>query len=292
MDLGYSITSFHPADVSPRTAADSVVDRARAASEAGIDYVECGDHHVVGDGQYLQNVPMAARLAAEFDHVAPLALVPLYDPVLLAEQVGTIGALVDRLDLWCGLGHEQDSYDAFGVPMAERAPRFEEALELLDRLWTEETVTFDGEFYAVEDVSVNPTCDPRICVGAAAEPAVRRAGRLGDAWVASPAESVADVERRAAWFEEAGGGDLLARRDALCLPDGEHARGLADDLLADGYRGWGPDAPVLAGDADDVADDLAALADVGVEEVVVRPMADEHAVETLETVAAGRERLG
>jgi alkanesulfonate monooxygenase SsuD/methylene tetrahydromethanopterin reductase-like flavin-dependent oxidoreductase (luciferase family) len=234
---------------------------------------------------------MTARLAAVFDHVAPLALVPLYDPVLLAEQVDTLGALADDVDLWCGLGHEQSSYDAFGVPMAERGARMAEALELLRLLWSEDDVTFDGEFYAVEGVSVNPKCDARLCVGASAEPAVRRAGRLGDAWVASPAESVADIERKRGWFEDAGGGDLLARRDALCLPDGERARELADELLVEGYRGWGPDAPVLAGDAADVAADLADLADAGVEEVVIRPMTGEYAVETLETVAEGSEAL-
>jgi alkanesulfonate monooxygenase SsuD/methylene tetrahydromethanopterin reductase-like flavin-dependent oxidoreductase (luciferase family) len=128
MDIGYSITSFHQPDVPAREAADSVVERARAAREAGVSYVECGDHHVVTDGQYLQSIPMTARLAAVFDHVAPLALVPLYDPVLLAEQVGTLGALADDVDLWCGLGHEQSSYDAFGVPMAERGARMAEAL--------------------------------------------------------------------------------------------------------------------------------------------------------------------
>lgn len=291
MQLGYSITSFHPADVPPREAAASVVERAEAACRAGLDYVECGDHHSVRDGQYLQSVPTVARLSGVFDHVATLALLPLYDPLTLAEQVGTVAAFADSFDLWCGLGHEESSFHAFGVPMRERAPRFEESLDLLGRLWTDESVTFDGDFYQVEEAAVNPKADPRICVGAGAEPAVRRAGRLGDAWVASPAESPTDVKRKREWFEDEGGGDLLVRRDALCLPDGERARDLATELLTDGYRGWSRDAPIIAGDADDVAADLAELSDVGASEVIVRPMHGELAVETLETVAAGRARL-
>lgn len=291
MKLGYSITSFHPGDVPPREAAASVVERAEAARAAGVDYVECGDHHSVRDGQYLQSVPTAGRLAGVFDHVAALALLPLYDPLTLAEQVGSLAALAATFDFWCGLGHEESSFRAFGVPMRERAARFEESLELLERLWMEESVTFDGEFYSVEDAAVNPKPDCRVCVGAGAEPAVRRAGRVGDAWVASPAESLADLERKRAWFEDAGGGDVVVRRDALCLPDGERARDLAADLLADGYRGWGRDAPVVAGDADDVAAALGDLADRGATEVVVRPMSGEYAVETLETLAAGRDRL-
>lgn len=292
MELGHSINSFHPADVPAAEAAASVVERVQAAHEAGFDYVQCGDHHAVSGGQYLQSVPMAARLAVEFDRVAALALLPLYDPLSLAEQLGTVAALADEeFDFWCALGYDEGSYRAFGVPMAERAPRFEEALSLLRRLWAEDEVTFDGEFYAVEDASVNPKCDPRVSIGGGAEPAVRRAGRLGDAWIAAPAEPPADIARKREWFEEAGGGDLLARRDALCLPDGDRAREAADAMLEEGYRGWGPDAPVLAGDADDVAADLAELADAGVDEVIVRPMSGDHAVETLETVAEGRDRL-
>lgn len=291
MKLGYSITSFHGGDVPPREAAASVVERAETARSAGVDYVECGDHHSVREGQYLQSVPTAGRLAGVFDHVAALALLPLYDPLTLAEQVGTAAAFADTFDFWCGLGHEEPSFRAFGVPMRERAPRFEESLELLQRLWTEESVTFDGEFYRVEDAAVNPKPECRVCVGAGAEPAVRRAGRVGDAWIASPAESLADLERKREWFEDAGGGDLIVRRDALCLRDGERARDLAADLLADGYRGWGWDAPVVAGDADDVAAALGDLADRGATEVVVRPMSGAHAAETLETLAAGRDRL-
>ena len=291
MQLGYSITSFHPADIPPHEAAASVLERADAARRAGFDYVECGDHHSVRAGQYLQSVPTAARLASIFDHVAALALLPFYNPLTLAEQVGTVAAFADSFDLWCGLGHDESSFRAFDVPVSERAPRFEESLDLLGRLWTDEPVNFDGEFYRVEEGAVNPKADPRICVGAGAEPAVRRAGRLGDAWVASPAESPTDIERKREWFEDEGGGDLLVRRDALCLPDGDRARDLATELLADGYRGWGPDAPVFAGDADDVAADIAELSDVGASEVIVRPMHGDHAVETLETVAAGRARL-
>lgn len=288
MDLGYSITSFHPAAVPPREAAAAVVERASVAETAGFDYVECGDHHTVRNGQYLQSIPTAGRLAGVFDHVAALALLPLYDPLLLAEQIGTLSAFTDTFDFWCGLGHEETSFRAFGIPMHERAPRAEEMLELLSRLWSEESVTFEGEFYTVEAAAVNPKPTGRICIGGSAEPAVRRAGRLGDAWVASPAESPADIERKREWFDSAGGGTVLARRDALCLPDGERARDLAADLLRNGYRGWGPDAPVLAGDASAVADALDRLEGIGVEEVIVRPMSGDYATETLETVAAGR----
>jgi alkanesulfonate monooxygenase SsuD/methylene tetrahydromethanopterin reductase-like flavin-dependent oxidoreductase (luciferase family) len=291
MRLGYSVTSFH-SGVTPREAAAALVERAEVARDAGYDYVEAGDHHVVSGGLYLQNVPTAARLAGVFDHVAAMFLLPLYDPVLVAEQAGTLAAFSDEFDLWCAVGGNPASFDAFGVPKAERAPRLEEALALLDRLWTDDDVTFDGEFYSVDGVSINPKADPRICVGGGAEPAVRRAGRLGDAWVAGPAESLADLDRKRAWFEDAGGGDLVVRREAVVLDDGDRAREVANSLLDAGYRGWPAAADwVLAGSPDEVAADLRDLRDRGANEVVIRPMAGDHAEETLRGVARARDRL-
>lgn len=291
MRLGYSITSFRDPGTAAAGAA-AVLERARAATAAGYDYVQAGDHHVVADGDYLQNVPMAARLAGETDHVAALFLLPLYDPVLVAEQLGTLDALVDGLDVWCAVGGQTEAFDAFGVPLAERAPRLEESLGLIRRLWTEDAVTFDGEFYALEDVSVNPTADPRVAIAGSAEPAVRRAGRLGDAWVATPSEDHDALRRKIGWVEAAGGGDIIVRRDALVRPDGAAARERARSLLSSGYRGWPADADwPLVGDPASVADELATLSNLGVDEVVVRPMDDAHAVETLEAVATARERV-
>ena len=291
--LGYSITSAFPADADPRQAVATVLDRAALAAELGFDSVEAGDHHAVADGAYLQNVPTAARLAEHFDRVAAMFLVPLYHPVLLAEQVATLDALVEQFDCWCAVGYGRAAFDAMGVPLDERAPRFEEALALCRRLWTEDDVTFDGEFYTADGVSTNPKADPRIVVGGTAEPAVRRAGRLGDAWVANADVPLAAIEERLGWIREEGGDDvdLLVRRDALVLEDGDAAEAAAADLLASGYRGWGADADwVLAGDPASVAEDLAALEAAGAGEVVARPMTGEHAEATLRGLAAARDR--
>ena len=291
MRLGYSITSFQPAG-GAAAGADAIIDRAAAATAAGYDYVQAGDHHAVADGDYLQNVPMAARLAAETDHVAALFMLPLYDPVLIAEQVGTLDALVDELDFWCAVGGQTVAFEAFGIPMAERAPRFEESLSLIRQLWTEDAVTFAGEWYTVEDVSVNPAADPRVVIGGIAEPAVRRAGQLGHAWVATPSENHDALARKIGWFEDAGGGDVVVRRDALVLDDRDAARERASALLESGYRGWPADADwPLVGDPAAVAEDLASLSALGVDEVVVRPMDDEHATETLRGVAGAREQV-
>lgn len=285
MQLGYSITSAHGLDRSPEAATREVLDRVRTAREAGIDYVQAGDHHAT-PYHYLQNVPISARIAAEIDRVASLFLLPLYDPVLVAEQAGTLDAIVPEFDFWVALGWREEAFAAHGVPYRERAPRFEESLDLVSRLWSEESVTHEGRFYGCEATSVNPKADPvRTTVCGSAEPAVRRAGRLGDAWAAGPTETVDDLERKYGWAcEEADDDpDLVVRRDAMILDDGDAARERADELLAEGYRGWDEHAPfLLVGSPEEVAADLDALEELGVDEVVVRPMDDEHAEATLD----------
>lgn len=292
MRLGYSITSFFDADVPPAAAATAVLDRAETAVGAGYDYVETGDHHAVGGGGYLQSVPTAARLTEHVDHVAVMFLLPLYHPVTVAEQVGTIAALVDEVDVWLAVGGGADQFDAFGVPLAERGRRLVEGVELLRRLWAEDDVSFDGAFWSVEGVSVNPKADARLCLGGSAEVAVRRAGHRGDAWVANADASNDFLETALGWFAAESGGDVIVRRDALALRDGDRADRLARERLADGYRGWPADADwILSGDETAVAAELAALRDLGADEVVVRPMVDRHAHETLAVVADARDAL-
>src|SRR5437868_8902076 len=89
--------------------------------------------------------------------------------------------------LGVGLGYRQPEFDAFGIPLAERAPRFNEAIGLMRRLWTEERVTHQGRFYTVNDagLSLKPVRPggPPLYIAAQAEVSVRRAAGIGDAWL-------------------------------------------------------------------------------------------------------------
>lgn len=289
MKVGYSITSSYPPAVQANNVANELLARAELAHELGFDYIQCGDHHVVSDEQYFQNIPTAARLTGAFNHVASMVLLPLYNPVLVAEQIGTLGAFADHVDFWCAIGYGQEAFEAFDIPFDERVPRFIEGLEIATQLWREDDVTYDGDFYSISGVSVNPKTIPRVCVGGGVKPAVRRAGRVGDAWVAGPRENLDDLHEKIGWYERGGGGTVIARRDTLALPDGERARKLAMETLKEGYRGWpsGTDT-LIAGDQSDVAEAFDELADVGVDEVVVRPMDVKYASETLETISNAR----
>src|SRR5437016_10080198 len=90
---GISLTSRH-AVKDPRQGARWMIERARAAWEAGLDSLFLGDHHATAV-PYYQNVPMLGRLLAEWGDkpAGCLFLLPLWNPVLVAEQVGTLAAL-------------------------------------------------------------------------------------------------------------------------------------------------------------------------------------------------------
>lgn len=117
-------------------------------------------------------------------------VLPGRNPVVLAKELASLDRLSGgRLLPAFGLGvAEPAEQAAFGVRREERARRFDEALPLLRRLWTEEVVDHRGEFYACAGVSVRPkpVQDPiDVWLGGIAPSELRRVGRLGDGWLPS-----------------------------------------------------------------------------------------------------------
>jgi len=81
---------------------------------------------------------------------------PLHNPVVLAGEIAEADILTGgRLDIGVGRGHAW-LYPKLGIPMAESGGRFRDGLEILPLAWTEESFSFDGEFYHLKDVSVVP----------------------------------------------------------------------------------------------------------------------------------------
>ena len=147
MRVGVSLTSAHTVQ-DPREGARLMIERAAAARKAGLDSLFVGDHHAT-PGKYYQNVPMLGRLLAEWsDNPAGcLFLLPLWNPVLIAEQVGTLAAIMrGRFIFQCGLGDGDAQFRAMGAQLKSRVAAFEESLSALRRLFAGETVTASGIF--------------------------------------------------------------------------------------------------------------------------------------------------
>jgi len=126
-------------------------------------------------------------------------VLPGRNPVLVAKQLASLdvlsgGRLLPAFGLGVASGAEQQ---AFGVERAERAPWFDEALPLIRRIWTEESVDHDGPRFHYEGLRVlpKPVRQPfDVWLGGKAPGELRRVGRLGDGWLASfatPADCVA-----------------------------------------------------------------------------------------------------
>ena len=106
----------------------------------------------------------------------------------VAEEAATLDVLTGgNYILGVGLGYREPEFDSFGIPLAERAPRFVEAIRLMRRLWTEDRVTFDGRFYSVKDAGIGlkpvRAGGPPIYIAAQVDAAIKRAARIGDAWL-------------------------------------------------------------------------------------------------------------
>jgi len=106
MRVGISLTSNHPDVKDPRQGARWMIERAAAARRASLDSLFIGDQHV-SPTPYYQNTPMLERLLAEWGEASAgcLFLLPLWHPVLVAEQIGTLAAIAQGpFIMQCGLG--------------------------------------------------------------------------------------------------------------------------------------------------------------------------------------------
>ena len=123
--------------------------------------------------------------------VAGILLIGLHNPVEMAEMVASLDVIWGgRFVFGIGLGYRDVEFDAFKVPRGQRVRRFEGCLEVVKRLWTEESVTVDNDVCTLAGVTL--TCrpvqrpHPPIWVAANNDSAIRRAARIGDTWFINP----------------------------------------------------------------------------------------------------------
>jgi probable F420-dependent oxidoreductase len=118
-----------------------------------------------------------------------VAVLPGRHPVLIAKQLATLAGLAPRrvLPVFGLRPARRRERDLFPVPTGQRAAVFDESLDLVRQLLTHDEVTYTGQFFAVDRVSIGPKPDKPldIWLGGSAPAALRRIGRLGDGWLAS-----------------------------------------------------------------------------------------------------------
>lgn len=275
-----------------------MIERAAAARRAALDSLFIGDQHV-SPTPYYQNTPMLGRLLAEWGEAPAgcLFLLPLWHPVLVAEQIGTLAAIAQGpFIMQCGLGWGEDRFAAMGANFKTRPSAFEEALDIVGRLLAGETVSSARRFrIAGAKLTLRPAEPIAVWIGASAPPAIDRAARLADGWIASPglsfeeARTQADLyrERCAAYGKEPGA--VVLRRDIYVGESSAEAQAVLQQALSRGYRGI-PAEALIAGSVDEVAEQFRSFAKIGYTEISVRHLTNDQpkVLRSLERLAAVR----
>lgn len=290
MRIGISVCSSYRVQ-NPRDGARWMVERARAARQANLDSLFVGDHHVMAS-PYYQNVAMLGRMLAEW-HDRPagaLFLLPLWNPVLLAEQIGTLASIMpQRFIMQCGLGDRQQS-DGMGVDYARRVGMFEECIRIMRALWAGETVNAD-RYWTLRDARISPVPpEPvEIWVGATVLPAINRTARVAEGWLGAPhltsevAAQSLNMYRQACAEHSKPVGTTALRRDICIARTSQQAREGVAPELARGYRGFGEE-PLVIGSVAEVVDTFGRFRDMGYTDIIVRNISQNQAV-ALETIA-------
>lgn len=168
---------------------DDVAASAREAEELGYEFVVTGEHVFfygpISNG--LITLAAAAGATNTIQLMSAITLVPLYPAALLTKLVTSLSVVSNgRFHLGVGVGGEfAKEFDACGVPVKERGARTNEALEVMQRLISEDDVHFDGRFTQLDGVTLapKPATPPPVWVSGRSDAAMRRAAKYGTGWL-------------------------------------------------------------------------------------------------------------
>jgi len=166
------------------------------AEDAGFDSVFVSDHfqpwkHTDGHAPFAPSWLGAVGARTSRIVMGTSVLTPTFrlHPSVVAQAFGTLGEMFPgRVILGIGTGESLNEVPATGMvwpEMKERSARLREAVTLIRRLWSEERVSFEGEFYKTENATIydRPTEMVPIYVAGAGPMIAKYAGRMGDGFI-------------------------------------------------------------------------------------------------------------
>jgi probable F420-dependent oxidoreductase len=131
-----------------------------------------------------------AAVTRQIELVTGVIILPQRQTALVAKQAAEVDVLSGgRLRLGIGVGWNTVEFEALGEDFKNRGRRVEEQLEVMRRLWTQELVTFEGQWHRVPDAGIQPLPIQRpipIWMGGDSDVVIRRAARLADGWITLP----------------------------------------------------------------------------------------------------------
>jgi probable F420-dependent oxidoreductase len=259
--------------------------------DQGIDSIWQTDR-VLSREPYLECMSVMAALAGRTERLKfgmNVAAVAQRDPIVLAKECATIDVLSNgRLLPAFGLGSAAGPYwQATGRSFKGSGAKADEGLEIISRLWSEESVTFHGKHYQLDGASISPRPIQKqlpLWIGGSSKPAIRRTARLGTGWLAgreTPAEVGPVIVAIKQAVREYG-----RSIDVDHYGTGFHCRfGSWDDPVAirqaEAYAarspGRDPRDHLAIGDADAIIRRIEAYIDAGVAKFILRPIGVDDA---------------
>jgi probable F420-dependent oxidoreductase len=279
MRLGFTVPLFGP-DAGP----DALQAVARQAEDLGYDSLWVFErllypvnpkapYPATADGSLpliyrrsLDPLAILAYLAAATSRVrigTTIINLPFYNPVLLARELGTIDVLSHgRLDLGLGVGWSPDEFEAVGVPMGDRGRRAEEALQVIEAIWRDNPVEFEGRYFRVPKsyFDLKPVQNPRppIYMAAYTPAAMNRIARMADGWnpVGIP---IGGMEQMFAGIKQAA---AEAGRDPSKL------KLIVTANVEFHQAPLGDERPIFVGSAEQIESDIVATRQLGADELI------------------------
>ncbi|MDH3425718.1 MAG: LLM class flavin-dependent oxidoreductase [Acidimicrobiia bacterium] len=292
-----------------------LLDYCRQVDQMPFEDIWVIDHLLVSKGVYgvswIDSMTMLAAAAAVTERVglgtAALVL-PLRHPVVLAKEIASLHLLSGgRFRFGVAIGWDPDEFAAVQVPLSERGKRTDEALNLIRLLLSEENVTFSGEFWQVENLTIHPRCGemPQIWVAGGTlthapdtpdkpfiAPGVLRRIAAADGWMArssgsDPGDVKSDWEAVKEHLESVGRDPsslIFGATQFLHIEEGaDRAEALRTQMnnfiavMGEHRTAEDLQASYLTGTVEDMQETVAGLRDAGLEYLILTPLINDPA---------------
>lgn len=294
--------------------ARGIIDFAREVENIGFDSIFITDHLLAAKQFYsvsfmepLTALSLVAGVTERVKLGTSVMVMPIREPVLLAKQLATMQFLSNnRIVLGAGIGWYPPEYAATGVKKSERGARTDEILDIIVPLLDGESVTYDGRFYSIEDVMIEPRSSqrPPVWIGGGSQLAdpgspdlprfvepVKRRLLAAEGWVPRPTcppEDIAsDWDELQTYFNENGRdpGELVVAHENfyhfVATEDGAAARREQHEAMLNVMsEARGPEyleRVYLFGTPDEVVASLQERVDAGVQEFMLHTMTPDPA---------------
>ena len=289
--IGIAMQNFTAAPEMPD--AKALIDYGVRVEQLGYESIWVWDHILLGVDPYfpiLDSLSVLTAVAAHTERIrlgTGILVLPARNPVVLAKQLSTIDHISNgRLTLGVASGWYKREFDAIGVPFHKRGDIMDQNLDILTRLWQEDSVTGSYPPYELAEavMSPKPVQKPRppILIGGYVDRVLKRAGVVGDGWLTyyyTPEGFAKSWDKVRRFAEEAGRDpDTLRSINQLPIYIGK-SRDDVKDLMQEwlttewDFAGWSDStaASAVIGTVDDCVEQLQGHLDVGVQQITLVP---------------------